>query len=149
MKRSKNFGRVSGALLLLSTALVSQSALASVGDDRAAITDLHGRYLFAFDWHDAEAYAATFAEDGVLNYGGGEIKGRKAIAEFIEAGRKRAEANRAKTPAGQRPSAGRHIISNIVIDVNGDRARSLAYWTHMTATVMAPSISSAIMRMNW
>ena len=33
-----------------------------------------------------------------------------------------------------RPPAGeRHIISNIVIKLNGDKASGLAYWTHMTS----------------
>lgn len=119
---------VAGAL-----ALAAVSARADYGDDRARIEDLQARYLFAFDFGDAEGYAGTFAPDGILDYGAGEIKGRKAIAEFIASGRKRTEETRAKTPAGQRPSVGRHIISNIVIQVDGDKARSLSYWSHMTS----------------
>lgn len=132
MIRSKRLGHVAGALLLASSAVLPGSAFASPADDRAAIEDLHGRYLFAFDWNDAETYAGTFAEEGILDWGGGEIKGRKAIAAFIEEGRKRGEEARAKIPAGERPRVGRHIISNIVVKVDGDRARGLAYWTHMT-----------------
>lgn len=109
------------------------NAPASYGDDRALIEDLQARYLFAFDWHDAQGYAGTFAEDGILDYGGGEIKGREAIAGFIESGRQRNEQARANTPAGERPRVGRHIISNIVVKIDGDRARGLAYWTHMTS----------------
>ncbi len=106
---------------------------AGYGDDRALIEDLQARYLFAFDFGDAEGYAGTFTEDGILDYGGGEIKGRKAIAEFIAAGRKRTEEARANTPEGQRPSIGRHIISNIVVKIEGDQAHGVAYWTHMTS----------------
>ncbi len=71
----------------------------------------------------------------MLDYGGGEIKGRKAIADFIAAGRKRTEETRAKTPAGQRPSIGRHVINNMVIkiDSSGTKARGVAYWSHMTS----------------
>jgi hypothetical protein len=119
--------------LLLSSGFVSSSALADASDDRAAIEDLHGRYLFAFDWQDAETYAATFTEDGVLDYGAGEIRGREAIAAFIAEGRQRTEQTRANTPAGERPPVGRHIINNIVVQLDGNRARSLAYWTHMTS----------------
>ncbi len=112
---------------------VAGAAFAGYGKDRALIEDLQARYLFAFDWHDAQGYANTFTEDGVLDYGGGEIKGRKAIAAFIESGRQSSAESRAKTPAGERPRVGRHIISNIVVKIDGKRARGLAYWTHMTS----------------
>jgi uncharacterized protein (TIGR02246 family) len=108
-------------------------AYAGYGDDRALIENLQARYMFAFDYGDPEGYASTFTPDGVLDYGGGEIKGRKAIADFIAAGRKRTEEARAKTPAGQRPSVGRHIINNVVVTIDGNKARAVAYWTHMTS----------------
>lgn len=120
-------------LVAAALAFTTGIAYADYGNDRALIEDLQARYLFAFDFGDAENYAGTFTADGILDYGGGEVKGRKAIAEFIATGRKRTEESRAKTPAGQRPSVGRHIISNIVIQVDGDKARSLAYWSHMTS----------------
>jgi hypothetical protein len=108
-------------------------AYAGYGDDRALIEDLQSRYLFAFDFGDADGYAGTFTQDGILDYGGGVLTGRKAIAEFIASGRKRTEETRAKTPEGQRPSVGRHIINNMVIKVDGDKAHGVAYWTHMTS----------------
>lgn len=108
-------------------------AWAGYGDDRALIEDLQARYLFAFDFADAEGYAGTFTEDGILDYGGGVLTGRKAIAEFIASGRKRTEEARAKTPEGQRPSVGRHIINNMVVKIDGDKARGVSYWTHMTS----------------
>ena len=132
MKLGLKYLGVSGALLLLCGCAAGLPSSTSA-DDRAAIEDLHGRYLFAFDWQDADTYASTFAPDGVLDYGAGEIKGRESIAAFIREGRQRTEQTRANTPEGQRPPGGRHIISNIVVDVDGDRARSLAYWTHMTS----------------
>lgn len=106
---------------------------AGYGDDRALIEDLQARYLFDFDFGDAEGYAKTFAPDGILDFGIGEVNGRAAIAKFIEDGRKRTLEARAKTPKGERPGIGRHIISNIVVTVDGDKARGLAYWTHMTS----------------
>lgn len=128
MRTKLRRGFVVGAL-----ALLAGVAWAGYGDDRAMIEDLQARYLFAFDFGDAEGYANTFAPDGVLNFGWGEIKGREAIAKFILDGRKRTEEARAKTPAGERPSIGRHIINNIVVTVKGDKARGVAYWTHMTS----------------
>jgi hypothetical protein len=128
MNRSIKFARRTLAATLV---FVTTLAHASYSDDRAYIQDLQARYLFAFDFGDAEGYAGTFAPDGILNFGWGEIKGREAIAKFISDGRKSTEAARAKVPAGERPTIGRHIISNIVITVNGKTARAVAYWTHM------------------
>jgi hypothetical protein len=108
-------------------------AQAGYGDDRALIEDLQARYLFAFDFGDPEGYAGTFAPDGVLDFGQGENKGRQAIARFIADGRQRTEEARAKTPDGQRPPVGRHVINNMVIKVDGNKAHGVAYWTHMTS----------------
>ena len=126
----KSFGLYFAAAAL---ACVASIAHAGYGDDRALIEDLQARYLFAFDFGDPEGYSGTFAPDGILDFGWGEIKGRDAIAQFIVDGRKRTEEARAKTPAGQRPNVGRHIISNIVVKVDGNKARALAYWSHMTS----------------
>jgi len=108
-------------------------AWAGYGDDRALIEDLQSRYLFAFDFGDPEGYAGTFTPDGILDFGQGEVKGRAAIAKFIEDGRKRQLEARAKVKPGERPSIGRHIINNTVIKITGDKARGVAYWTHMTS----------------
>jgi uncharacterized protein (TIGR02246 family) len=120
-------------LFVAALSCMASIAYAGYGDDRALIEDLQARYMFAFDYGDPEGYAGTFTSDGVLDYGGGEIKGREAIAKFIAAGRKRTEEARAKTPPGQQPTVGRHIINNMVIKVDGNKAHGVAYWTHMTS----------------
>jgi len=102
MKVPSNCLGLSAAILLACSGFATNAAHANA-EDRAAIEDLHGRYLFAFDWQDAETYAGTFAPDGVLDYGAGEIRGREAIAAFIREGRQRTEQARANTPEGQRP----------------------------------------------
>ena len=116
-------------VVLLACAACSKPEGSSYGDDRAMIEDLQARYLFAFDWGDAEGYANTFAEDGVLNFGWGEFKGREAIKGFVNQDNGRGEQ---RAPEGERPLVGRHIISNIVVKIDGDRATGRAYWTHMT-----------------
>jgi len=113
--------------------IVCLAGCSGYAEDRASIENLQARYMFAFDYGDPEGYAGTFAPDGILDYGGGEIKGREAIAKFIADGRKRTEEARAKTPPGELPSVGRHIINNMVIKVEGDKAQGFAYWTHMTS----------------
>jgi hypothetical protein len=122
-------------LFFVAVALACTAGVAGAGygDDRALIEDLQARYLFAFDFGDPQGYAGTFAPDGILDFGQGEVKGREAIAKFIADGRQRTEEARAKTPAGERPSIGRHIINNMVITVDGKKAHGVAYWTHMTS----------------
>lgn len=118
--------------LLTSWLVLVVVAQAGYAEDRALIEDLQARYMFAFDFGDPEGYANTFAEDGVINFGSGDIVGREAIAEFIREGREDRLEARASTEQGA-PSVGRHIISNIVVEVDGDQARSVAYWSHMSS----------------
>lgn len=94
------------------------------GEDRAEIEDLQGRYLFAMDFRDPQAYAATFTEDGVLDFGAGQLKGRQAIHDMVARTRERA----ASQQPGQGPPKGRHSITSMVITVNGKEATSVAYW---------------------
>jgi hypothetical protein len=99
-------------------------AAGSYAEDRAAIEDLQARYLFAMDFHDPDLYVTTFTEDGILDVGSGEIKGRQAIKETI------ARMPQPAATAGMRPAVGRHNISNIVIKVDGNKASGRAYWFH-------------------
>lgn len=54
-------------------------------EDRLDILDLFARYAWAYDCSDAEAYAGTFAPDGVLVGGQLRVQGRPAIREAIKA----------------------------------------------------------------
>ncbi len=96
----------------------------SYAEDRAALEDLQARYLFALDFHDPDLYVSTFTEDGVLDVGSGEIKGRQAIKEVI------ARMPSPKPVDGKRAGAARHNISNIVIRVDGNTAAGRSYWFH-------------------
>lgn len=107
----------------------SEARGGSYADDRAAIIDLQGRYLFALDFQDAETYASTFAEDGVIDWARGEIKGRKAIYEFISSGTYNPAGS---AEEGKWPAASRHFITNQVIKVKGNTARALTYWFQAT-----------------
>ena len=108
----------------ISTTYAQARPASSYGDDRAEIEDLQARYLFALDFHDPDLYVSTFTEDGVLDYGSGDVKGRQAIKEVI--GRMPAPA----VVAGKRAAAARHNISNIVIKVDGNKAKSISAWFH-------------------
>jgi len=120
-------------LSIVSAPVVAQDGAGSYADDVARINNLHARYLFAYDWFDVESYVSTFAEDGVLDYGQGELRGRAAITVALDERRVTRAQERENTPAGERPRVGRHIISNVMIEIDGDHARSVAYWTHMVS----------------
>jgi hypothetical protein len=76
------------------------------------------------DFHDPDLYISTFTEDGILDVGSGEIKGRQAIRDVV------ARMPRPAATDGPYPAVGRHNISNIVIRVEGNRAWGRAYWFH-------------------
>ena len=95
--------------------------------DRAEIEDLMARYLYAFDWQDAEAYAATFTEDGVLEFAGGIERGREELAQVMRdmAVREKAKADASFPPRRHRV---RHYVTNLVLEIDGETARSTSYW---------------------
>jgi hypothetical protein len=92
---------------------------------------LQARYFLPLLVRVAEAYAAQFAEDGVHLYGARKIVGTQANPEMVPGLRAGAERPRGADTSGLRPAAGRHNISNIVVEIDGNRARGTAYWFHM------------------
>lgn len=112
-------------LTLAVTSITSSAVDTSYAEDRAAIEDLQARYLFAMDFGDPDLYVTLFTEDGVLDIGSGEIRGRKAIRDVIAK-----MPNSRTTENGLRPASGRHNISNIALKVNGNTAVGRAYWFH-------------------
>ena len=94
----------------------------SYAEDRAEIEDLMARYLFALDWFDADAYAETFAEDGVLDWAMGTVEGREAIRAEAAAMRE----GMAKVFGAE--TLLRHFVTNIAITVEGNRAWTRAAW---------------------
>jgi hypothetical protein len=83
----------------------------SVAEDRDAIRDLYARYATDIDGgaDRAEEWSLHYAEDGRFEPGGGRapLVGRAALRDF----------------ALTMPATGiRHVLSNMVIDVDGDTA---------------------------
>lgn len=104
--------------------------MSTYASDRAEIADLMARYLFAMDYHDAQAYAACFTEDGELDWAMGVIKGREAI---------RAEAEGFAASMGDvfkdrygHPAKLRHTVCHKAIRVEGDRAWNTGFWWEMS-----------------
>ncbi len=102
--------------------------------DRSEIEDLQARYMFALDWQDAESYAGTFTEDGILDWAGGIARGREAIKADVRTMRA-AFAKKEAADAPRRPSRLRHFITNVVVKVEGDRATGTAYWVEFNNEV--------------
>ena len=101
----------------------------SYGHDRAEIEDLMARYLFAIDYFDWDAYVATFAEDGELEFAAGTSKGhaaiRAAVTRFSEG------IGRFYHTADGKPAKLRHIVLQTAIRVEGDRAWARSQWLEM------------------
>jgi hypothetical protein len=125
----KNTIATLSCLLLPISFSINAAFAASYAEDRAAIVNLQGRYLFAMDFQDAETYASTFTEDGVIDWARGEVKGRKAIYDFMASGTYNPTQDAEK---GKWPAASRHFITNQVIKVEGNTAKAVTYWFQAT-----------------
>jgi uncharacterized protein (TIGR02246 family) len=81
--------------------------------DLRAIEQLMVRYADRIDANDPEGAAACFAEDGIGNYWG-KYTGRKEIATRL-------------SKILDRFSATSHHLSNVSIQLDGDRATAMSY----------------------
>jgi ketosteroid isomerase-like protein len=125
MKRS-SLGIVSFLACLLAV-----PALADYANDRAEISNLSNRYMVAVDAGDIETVMATWADDGVLEWVRGTEHGKDAIRKAMSNFGGAAAARQIPDGATSRPRT-RHHILNHVIDVNGNTAKSTAYWFALT-----------------
>lgn len=86
--------------------------------DRLAINDLFVRYATALDAGDVETIVGCFAEDGALESPLiGVRSGRDAIRDFA--------VRFAALP--RNGTQLRHVLSNLAVTVEGDRARATCY----------------------
>lgn len=89
-------------------------------EDAEAIRDLVMDYARTLDTRDMEAYSALFAQDGewVGPYVGA-ARGPAAILQLM------------RDNLGPAPKGSNHVMSNIVVNVDGDRAEAKSRWTYM------------------
>jgi uncharacterized protein (TIGR02246 family) len=87
-------------------------------EDRLAINDLFVRYTTALDAGDVEAIVGCFTVDGTLDSPTvGSYSGREGIREFaVRFARFR-----------ERGSQLRHVISNLAVQLDGERASATCY----------------------
>ena len=95
--------------------------------DEQAIRDVVVRYGEYLDARDYAAYASLFARDGVWTGGFGSFRGPAAIQEMLEK-------NLGKPQPGFINKANFHLMTTVVVDVDGDTARARSRYTFFTAS---------------
>ena len=103
----------------------------SYADDRALIENMSNHYMVAVDAGDIETVMNTWADDGVLDWVGGVEHGKAEIREAMSKFGGGAVMGTLPADATERQRT-RHQIINHVIDVNGNTAKSTAYWFALT-----------------
>ena len=101
--------------------------------DKDAIRELMAEYCFRLDDGRYEDMAALFTGSGTWDTAFGKATGRVAIAELAAAIRARAGADRPRAA---------HLVTNIVITLDGDRARVRSNWMVMQNSPEGPKIGS-------
>ncbi len=115
---------------VVALASIAQAALAGYADDRAEIENLSNKYMVAVDAGDIETVMSTWADDGVLEWVNGIERGKDAIRKAMSGF---GGARRVDIPEGATSRARtRHQIINHVIDVDGNTAKTIAYWFALT-----------------
>jgi hypothetical protein len=129
VKRIAAAASLAASLTLTAGVTLAQSKAASLSaeqrfqriEDRETIQELLITYGRLLDKEDLAGYSKLFASDGVWEGGIGSAKGPADIQAMLEA-------VFARTTRGQYGNS-YHIMSDIMIDVEGDTASSWSRWT--------------------
>jgi 3-phenylpropionate/cinnamic acid dioxygenase small subunit len=105
----------------------------SVVEEKDAIREVLAEYCFRLDDSRFDEMAALFTEDGTWETAFGTATGRQAIAELARSLRARV--------AEPRPRAV-HLVTNIVIALDGERATVRSNWMVMQNSPEGPRIGS-------
>ena len=96
-------------------------------EEKDAIREVLAEYCFALDGGRYDDMAALFTEDGTWDTAFGAATGRPAIAR---------QASDIRIRAGSNRSRAIHLVTNIVITLDGERAEVRSNWR-----VLFPSFS--------
>jgi ketosteroid isomerase-like protein len=89
-------------------------------EEKDAIREVFAEYCFRLDGGDYDGMAALFTEDGAWDTAFGKGTGRAGIA---------AQARDIRAKAGDNRPRAIHLVTNIVIALNGDTAEVRSNWT--------------------
>lgn len=92
-------------------------------EDVAAIDAVFQDYRRALDGKDFRAYAALFARDGVFEAADMRAVGPDAIYELV--------AGMTGTLLTERTGDDYHVVANVTIEVDGDRATATSTWMYV------------------
>jgi len=102
-------------------------------EDKDAIRELLAEYCFRLDDGHFDDMAALFSEDGTWDTAFGKATGRAAIARLAADIRARAGADRPRAA---------HLVTNIVIALDGARAEVRSNWMVMQNSPGGPRLGS-------
>ncbi|MBV8737920.1 MAG: nuclear transport factor 2 family protein [Alphaproteobacteria bacterium] len=102
-------------------------------EDKDAIRELMAEYCFHLDDGHYDDMAALFTEDGTWDTAFGKATGRAAIAKLAADIRARAGANRPRAA---------HLVTNIIITLDGAQAQVRSNWMVMQNSPEGPKIGS-------
>ena len=103
-------------------------------EDRDAIRALLAEYRRALDEKDFEAYAALFGDDGEFVTDGRRVRGRAEILAMLAD-------LQAEGALSMKPGDDRHLVANVEIAVDGDRATAHSTWVYLTREGEGPNVA--------
>ena len=89
----------------------------TVIEDKLAIQELMAQYSFSLDFGDIEAFVNCFTEDAVYETPLKTFKGSSGLRQFVY-----------ENAAERREHPIRHVVTNLIVDVQADRATAKAYF---------------------
>ena len=107
--------------------------MASALEEKDAIREVLAEYCFRLDGGQFADMAALFTEDGTWHTAFGKATGRTAIADFARGLRENGPQPRPR---------GIHLVTNIVIALDGDTAKVRSNWTVVQNSATGPQIGS-------
>jgi 3-phenylpropionate/cinnamic acid dioxygenase small subunit len=105
----------------------------TVAEEKDAIREVLAEYCFRLDDGRFAEMAALFTEDGTWETAFGKATGRAEIADFARGLRERAEQPRPRAV---------HLVTNISIALDGERAEIRSNWTVVQNSPQGPKIGS-------
>jgi uncharacterized protein (TIGR02246 family) len=107
--------------------------MATAVEDKDAIREVMAEYCFRLDDGRYDDMAGLFTEDGTWDTAFGTATGRAAIAELARNIRARAGADRPRAA---------HLMTNVVIALDGAHARVRSNWMVMQNSPAGPKLGS-------